>query len=1210
MSDPSFDSPSFLRSGRFARASILGRGAMGVVFRAHDRETDCDVALKTFAASSAEDLYRLKAEFRVLADFAHPNLVELYELFTEDQHSFFTMELVDGTNFVQALRSEPSTLLDRLPAAASQLADGVAVLHAAGRLHRDIKPSNVLVAANGRVVLLDFGLATMLGQDAPAHYSHGITGTFAYMAPEILIGSPPSPEADWYSVGVLLYESLTGELPLDPAEPRHDSTARLLPPPWRETVSLLLDASPERRRAGAARLLRERRESWTRGYDRPRLFVGRTRELAALARARDEASGSEGCVVHLVGPSGIGKSELVRRFLATPRYDGQREPIRETVLMGSCHPRESVPYKAIDPIIDRLSRLFVTDPELALACLPEDSGPLRRLFPVLDRVEAFAALPQAAASEPLELRRRGFAALGELFHKLTAHARVTLWIDDLQWSDPDSVLLLRELLRAPAPPMLVLLSYRSEDAASPLLQMMSPTEAGKAWTRIEVGPLNADDGAALVEELGKSPDEVASILADAHGNPFFLSELARSVAGRPGASGVGGLVRHRLADLDNEARRLLEIVSVSGGPLARSIALTAGDLGERGRPVATQLEKRSLLRTTTLGDVIALEMYHDRIRETLLDSLPEDIARDRHGRLADVLGVQPEPDAEALYRHNLGAGRRETAGTWARAAAERAAASLAFERAVALYGEALTLRPPAEASWPLLEKRAEALGNSGRALEAAQTYRDASNELAAIDDGRRREVLRLRERAATHFLQTGHLDEGLEVTREVLRDVGIRYPRSQGRAVMASLVQRARLGLRGFGYELRPDALSETKRLRLDACWGAAISLTMVDPAGSDTLGMRHLLESLDSGDPHEMMRALGAEAGRSAQLAGKYMRRRCARLTDMMEVLVREYGKPFDYAHLHSARGMIAFQSSLWRKAHEHFAAASVILRRDCFGVSWEKATIDTFGLSALAHSGQFRRLAELLPDAIGDASDRGDLYAALLFHTGVMNQDWLVRDEGDEALAVAEDAMARWPASDVFQVQHYVHLIATVNAELYRGDPWSAFRRVETAWPRLRAAMFLALESARVELRNMRARAAMAAAVSPIVAAGAKGPDPAWPREKLIALASKEAKKLARIEGVVSARPFARLIEAEVAAARGNEAGALRGYEDAENMLRAVDMSLHAAAAAWRRGLIRGGAEGANLARTVREWAGTEDIRSVDRMLRIHTAEKIGTP
>jgi serine/threonine protein kinase len=188
MSDPSFDSPSFLRSGRFARASILGRGAMGVVFRAHDRETDCDVALKTFAASSPEDLYRLKAEFRVLADFAHPNLVELYELFTEDQHSFFTMELVDGTNFVQALRSEPSTLLDRLPAAASQLADGVAVLHAAGRLHRDIKPSNVLVAANGRVVLLDFGLATMLGQDAPAHYSHGITGTFAYMAPEILIG--------------------------------------------------------------------------------------------------------------------------------------------------------------------------------------------------------------------------------------------------------------------------------------------------------------------------------------------------------------------------------------------------------------------------------------------------------------------------------------------------------------------------------------------------------------------------------------------------------------------------------------------------------------------------------------------------------------------------------------------------------------------------------------------------------------------------------------------------------------------------------------------------------------------------------------------------------------------------------------------------------------------------------------------------------------
>ena len=118
------------------------------------------VALKTLRRTGAADLYRLKREFRSLADVTHPNLVCLYELFVEEERVFFTMELVRGVSFVDYARGTDRASLstDRLVPALRQLVDGVSALHRRGKLHRDIKPSNVLVTPEGRVVILDFGL--------------------------------------------------------------------------------------------------------------------------------------------------------------------------------------------------------------------------------------------------------------------------------------------------------------------------------------------------------------------------------------------------------------------------------------------------------------------------------------------------------------------------------------------------------------------------------------------------------------------------------------------------------------------------------------------------------------------------------------------------------------------------------------------------------------------------------------------------------------------------------------------------------------------------------------------------------------------------------------------------------------------------------------------------------------------------------------------
>ncbi len=178
-----------------------------------------------------------KQEFRSLSDISHPNLVNLYELFAVDDRWFFTMELVEGTDFVVLCGRRPiwRSRARRRPAAGTQraqnrllgcstrpgcavallqLAEGMDALHQANKLHRDIKPPNVLVSHEGRVVLLDFGLTADLERSGRFQPSdRQVVGTVGHMSPEQAAGRGVTAASDWYSVGVILFEALTGRLP-------------------------------------------------------------------------------------------------------------------------------------------------------------------------------------------------------------------------------------------------------------------------------------------------------------------------------------------------------------------------------------------------------------------------------------------------------------------------------------------------------------------------------------------------------------------------------------------------------------------------------------------------------------------------------------------------------------------------------------------------------------------------------------------------------------------------------------------------------------------------------------------------------------------------------------------------------------------------------------------------------------------------------------
>jgi eukaryotic-like serine/threonine-protein kinase len=191
-------------TSRFEVLRLLGTGGMGSVYLALDRHLQAQVALKTLNRADGVDLFRFKREFRSLADLRHANLVTLYELFSEGELWYFTMEHVRGVPLDRYLRPDPavSPSGELLRSTLRQLCEGVCAIHAADCVHRDLKPPNVLVTESGRVVILDFGLAKQASSNSLS--GAGITGTPAYMAPEQVLEKPCLPAADWYDVGSML----------------------------------------------------------------------------------------------------------------------------------------------------------------------------------------------------------------------------------------------------------------------------------------------------------------------------------------------------------------------------------------------------------------------------------------------------------------------------------------------------------------------------------------------------------------------------------------------------------------------------------------------------------------------------------------------------------------------------------------------------------------------------------------------------------------------------------------------------------------------------------------------------------------------------------------------------------------------------------------------------------------------------------------------
>ncbi|WP_428262548.1 serine/threonine-protein kinase PknK [Haliangium sp.] len=587
-------SQEFTGTFRFEVVRRLGAGAIGRVYEAIDRAYDTPVAIKTLHKLSAAELLRFKNEFRLLQGIHHHNLVQLGELFEEGGLWFYSMELVDGVDFLSYVRTgagparaatatkpnlsrqithaRPTRTTKplsaggggfhepRLREALRQLADGLHAVHRAGRIHCDIKPQNVMVS-DDRVVLLDFGLVS----EAQPWHQHDlddgyIMGTPAYMAPEQARGESATAAADWYAVGAMMYQALTGSLPFPgnglqvlraklsqcPPSPSQlmGADASLVPADLEELCMQLLARDPAARPPGA-RVLARLAGGTTAMIDLAALalpsaelasdLVGRESELGELRAALQRSQRGQPAVALVHGRSGMGKSEVIDHFAHE-----LRDHTDALVLRSRCYERETVPYKAFDGVIDALTGFLeelcappqptagrgsgpIPHPHRPLdhddsvvardlrSLLAQEVEVLARLFPMLGLVLSRAPSPAARRSGAGQvhaeaLRRRAFAALKRLLAYLAERWPLVIIVDDLHWGDMDSAALLAELIAPPrAPGLLLVASYSDDDAHGDSLQWLHQSVArslpATAVSEVEIGPLSERDSYRLAMSI-------------------------------------------------------------------------------------------------------------------------------------------------------------------------------------------------------------------------------------------------------------------------------------------------------------------------------------------------------------------------------------------------------------------------------------------------------------------------------------------------------------------------------------------------------------------------------------------------------------------------------------------------------------------------------------------------------------------------------------
>lgn len=1106
-----------LSDKRFQLQRLLGEGASGAVYLALDHETGEQVALKKLFKVDQKSVARFKREFRALADIHHPNLVKLYDLNRGPESWFLTMEYVAGKDFRQKFGADVSGTRDSMRPANDtadhtdhagndrsarellrvfyDLACGVHAIHRAGMLHRDLKPSNALIADDGRVVVVDFGLVREIGGDNLLTQDGMVAGTPAYMPPEQAMGEKLSEASDWYAFGAMLYEAISGVLPIesrnvtlllhrklteDPAPLEHGA-----PPAVLRLCMELLARDPALRPPGSKVLEvlaavggATRDPSSTEAHPltiepvavtTTATLFGRDVELAQLHAVADTPR-EHSVIVHVRGSSGSGKSALMEQFLEDVMASVTTPSV---VLRGRCYEREAMPFKAMDGIIDSLvAHLSQLDDITCAQLLPPNIFDLARLFPVFERLHAVQRLNalHRARGDETQVRRRAEQALRRLITGIANDVRIVLWIDDLQWGDLDSASVLRDWLETPLmAPVIVVLSYRSEEThtSSALHLLLDGLEdaARALQTNIDIQPLPPDEVRRLcmhrLAQRSLAPEPmVARIVEESRGNPFLaqqLTAIAEAKLDRHDTSleglSIDAMIERAGSYLDASARTLLHVLAIAGRPVRPQLAIAAAGVASSGRANIHALRGLRLIRTRDISGEQWLEVYHDRVRETVQAALSPTERKQLHEALLQQAETRLVAEHDWLHTLALGAGRHARAFRYGLLAAQHASETLAFERAVELYRTCLDLLSESDAEqlrrenephdlWVML---ATAQAHCRRGYEAAKAYSVAAEH---APPGKHVEFLQL---AAAHLVRSGRFEEGERMVQRVLAALKLYVPKSRAGLFTAIAWEHGRVALRSFDVPPRTENLGTPQLEQVAMLYGTlSIETQLYNPLRAALFQSRALRIGLDYGSPSNVARALCLSATIACISGTRRAARRSENMLQRAEELYRRGGSPELQLELLSARAVCAqFVGDIEGILGPARAVEDLIESRaitSALGDYYYLFAVRMVHISALQSLGKLLEARKILDEYVASARATDNL-AAILQVTVSRVIDEQARDRCAGTRARLDDEYTKLPQGDV-SVLTAAHMLGVMRAACATGDYDWAFARLAQFW------------------------------------------------------------------------------------------------------------------------------------------------------------------
>jgi len=680
-----------LQNGRYTVLKKLGEGGKGIVYKARDTALNRIVAIKMLKnpVTTGEAYSRFITEAQSVARLTHPNIVSIHDIGKEDGKPFFVLEFVEGHNLRGLIESSPEGKCD----ISTILRIGIDVCHALqyahsqGILHRDVKPENVMITEDGVAKLMDFGLARMLGQ--PRQTQDGvIVGTVAYVAPEIALGKGADAQSDLYSLGAVLYEAVTGKPPFPGDDPVkvifshiHDypvSPDKLnpkLPPAFTEFVMRLLEKDPEKRYKSAADLLKVLK-TITKESSREALppsqkpvlvipsprplarkeiqLINRVEEMNQLREAVDGAVRGEGGLLFLRGEAGIGKTRLTREMGAYARLRGMN------VLYGRCPALLTMtgipPYILWSEVIrDYLQASTAEQLYRVIGFYP---GEVSKLVP--DLRQRLGAIPQSIQIDPEHERDRLFEAVSQFITNVSKEAPLLVVLDDLQWTDQSSLLLMHYLARGVSREHLLLVgAYRDNevDEKHPLSAVLTELNRERLLQAVRLKRMALNDVAEMIKQILEQddvPKEFCELVYQkTGGNPFFVEEVIKSLKEeelilREGnrwkikevsrikfPETIKGVVKARVDRLDEECKSISTAASFLGYDFSlEAIRAVTGFEENKLLELLENILKTGLIKERAVHGEAAYSFADPIVR----DVVHEEVSLSKHGRTHQVVG--------------------------------------------------------------------------------------------------------------------------------------------------------------------------------------------------------------------------------------------------------------------------------------------------------------------------------------------------------------------------------------------------------------------------------------------------------------------------------------------------------------------------------------------------------------------------------------------